>query len=53
MSCPGVRAGINGRMEVMGKGDRRMNMVPKMCTHVIKYKNDTCWNYFRNQGRRG
>jgi hypothetical protein len=30
----------------VGKGDRRMNMVQIMCTHVCKFKNDT-WH----QGR--
>jgi hypothetical protein len=25
----------------------------KMCTHVSKCKNDTCWNYFRDRGREG
>jgi hypothetical protein len=28
--------------EVLGKRDRRINMVQKMCTHVCKCKNDTC-----------
>jgi hypothetical protein len=22
-----------------------MNMVQKLCTHVCKCKNDTCWNF--------
>jgi hypothetical protein len=37
---------------VVGKRDRRMNMVQKMCTHVCKCKNNSCWNHSRNQGRR-
>jgi hypothetical protein len=28
--------------EVMRKGGRRVNTVQKPCTHVSKYKNDTC-----------
>jgi hypothetical protein len=31
-----------GGGEVVGKGDRRMNMVKIMHTHVCKCKNDTC-----------
>jgi hypothetical protein len=32
----------SGRGEVVGKGDRRVNIVQKLCTHLYKYKNDTC-----------
>jgi hypothetical protein len=35
--------GIRGRMEVAGKGGRRVNIVQKMCT-------DVHLNYSRNQG---
>jgi hypothetical protein len=31
-----------GRMEMAEKGDRRVNMVQILCTHVWKCKNDAC-----------
>jgi hypothetical protein len=34
--------GTSGRGKVAGKGDRRVNMVQKMGTHVHKCKNETC-----------
>jgi hypothetical protein len=34
--------------EVAGKRGRRMNKMQKLCTHVCKCKNSTCWNYSRN-----
>jgi hypothetical protein len=34
--------GINGKEEVLEKGCRRVNTVHKLCTHVCKWKNDTC-----------
>jgi mannose/cellobiose epimerase-like protein (N-acyl-D-glucosamine 2-epimerase family) len=34
---------------MFGKGGRRVNMLQKICTHVSKRKNDTCWNYSRNR----
>jgi hypothetical protein len=32
----------SGRGELVGKGGRRVSMVPKMYTPVYKCKNDTC-----------
>jgi hypothetical protein len=37
-SCPGGKAGISGREEVMGKEGRRMNTVQKMSTLACKCK---------------
>jgi hypothetical protein len=39
-SCLG--AGKSGRGEDIRKGCRRMNMVEIICTHVRKWKNETC-----------
>jgi hypothetical protein len=36
---------------VAGKGDRRVNTVQTLCTHVCKCKNDTCRNCSTNWGR--
>jgi hypothetical protein len=36
------RVGTSGRVEVVGKGGRRVNTVQKLSTHVCKYKNYTC-----------
>jgi hypothetical protein len=36
---------------VAGEKGRMMKMMKIMYTHVCKYKNDTCWNCSRNQGR--
>jgi hypothetical protein len=44
--------GTSGRGEIMGKGHGRVNIVQILCTHVCKWKNDTCWNYSKN-GRNG
>jgi hypothetical protein len=33
--------GNSGKGEVAGKGDRRVNIVQKMCTHICKCKNNT------------
>jgi hypothetical protein len=30
----------------------RVNIVQILCTHVCKLKNETCWKYYRNGGRR-
>jgi hypothetical protein len=35
-------AGNGGSVPVAGKGYRRVNAVQILCTHVCKYKNDTC-----------
>jgi hypothetical protein len=32
------------------KGHGRVNIVQILCTYVCKWKNDTCWNYSRNEG---
>jgi hypothetical protein len=41
-TAPVLRVGTSGLEENVGKGYRRVNMVQKMCTHVCKWKNDTC-----------
>jgi hypothetical protein len=45
--------GTNERGEEVGKGHGKVNIVQILCTHVCKWKNDTCRNYSRNGGRRG
>jgi hypothetical protein len=42
-----------GGGEEMRKGCRRVNIVQILCTHVCKWKNDTCGNYSRNGRRAG
>jgi hypothetical protein len=42
--------GISGRRENIRKGCKRVNLVEILCTHVQKWKNETCWNYSRNGG---
>jgi hypothetical protein len=42
--------GTSRRREDMGKRHRKMNMLPILCTHVCKWKSETCWNYSRNEG---
>jgi hypothetical protein len=37
--------------EDMGRGCRRVNTVQILCTHVYKWRNETCWNYSRNVGK--
>jgi hypothetical protein len=39
--------GTSGRGEEAGKGCKKVNMMHILCTHVCKWKNDTCWNYSR------
>jgi hypothetical protein len=34
--------GTSGRGEEVGKRCRRVNMVKTLCTHVCKWKNETC-----------
>jgi hypothetical protein len=46
------RVGTSGSGEKVGKGHRRVNMVKILCTHICKWKNDTCSNYSRNEGKR-
>jgi hypothetical protein len=41
---------VEGR-KILGKGCRRVAMVQILCTHVCKWKNETCLNYSRNGGR--
>jgi hypothetical protein len=48
-SCLG--AGTSGRRKDIRKGCRRVNMVEILCTHVCKWKNETCRNDSRNRGR--
>jgi hypothetical protein len=43
-SCPGGEGWHHWEGGGGGKGGRRMNMVQKMCTHICKCKNGTCWN---------
>jgi hypothetical protein len=42
--------GLTG--EERRKGCKRVNMLKILCTHVSKWKNETCGNYSRN-GERG
>jgi hypothetical protein len=37
-----VGVGTSGRWEDVGKGCGRVNTVQILCTHVCKWKNDTC-----------
>jgi hypothetical protein len=37
-----VRVGTSGRGEEVGKVCRKVNIVQILCTHVCKWKNDTC-----------
>jgi hypothetical protein len=32
---------------------KRVNMMQILCTHACKWKNDICWNWFRNVGDGG
>jgi hypothetical protein len=34
---------ISGMEEELEAGYGRMNIVQMLCTHVCKWKNDTCW----------
>jgi hypothetical protein len=34
----------------VGKWYAKVNIVQILCTHVCKWKNDTCLNYSRNGG---
>jgi hypothetical protein len=43
--------GTGGRGEDVGIGCRRANMVPILCTHICKWKNEDWCNYSRNGGR--
>jgi hypothetical protein len=36
--------------EGVGKGCRKESMVQILCTHVCRWKNETCQNYSRNGG---
>jgi hypothetical protein len=47
-SCEGE--GYHWEGEEVGKGGRKVNMVQILCTHVCKWKNETCGNYSRNGG---
>jgi hypothetical protein len=42
--------GTSGRREDVGKGCRRVTIVQTLCTHVCKWKNETCGNCSRNEG---
>jgi hypothetical protein len=44
------RTGISGRGRCWGKGVGEWIWSNKICTHVIKWKNYTCWNHSRNWG---
>jgi hypothetical protein len=39
---PGWGVGISGRGEDVGKECRRVNIVQIFCTHIKKWKNETC-----------
>jgi hypothetical protein len=43
------RVGASGRGKEVGRGYRRVNMVPILCTHVCKWKKESCCNYSRNE----
>jgi hypothetical protein len=45
--------GTSGMGEDVGRGYRRVNMVQILFTHVYKWKNDACCNYFSNGRREG
>jgi hypothetical protein len=49
MTGPAWGFGTSGR----GRMCRRMNMVQILCSHVCKWKNDTCWNCCRKRGKGG
>jgi hypothetical protein len=38
--------------ENIRKGCRRMNLVEILCSHVWKWKNETCWNYSKYWGEK-
>jgi hypothetical protein len=40
--CGEGRVGTTGRREEVDKGCRKVNMVQILCTHVCKWKNETC-----------
>jgi hypothetical protein len=46
---PGKRVVISGGKE-MGKGYGKVNIVQILCTHVCKWKIDTCGRYSRSGG---
>jgi hypothetical protein len=50
-SCLGRALDTSEEAENVGIVCRRMNMVAVLCAHVCKWKNETCFNYFRNAGR--
>jgi hypothetical protein len=53
-SCLGKGSGLQQwEGEVTGKGEKRVNTMQKIFTHVCKCKNDTCGNYSRNGGTEG
>jgi hypothetical protein len=37
--------------EDIRKGCRRVNVMEILCTHVCKWRNETCRNYSKNGGR--
>jgi hypothetical protein len=43
----------SGRGQEVGKGHGRVNVVQIVCTHVCKWKNDTCLNCSRNREEEG
>jgi hypothetical protein len=49
----GAALGTSGRWEDVEKGYRKLNILQMLCTHVCKWKNETCWNYSRNGGKEG
>jgi hypothetical protein len=45
----GEGIGISERVEKEEKGHGRVNMVQIPCTHVCKWKNETCRKYSMNE----
>jgi hypothetical protein len=52
-ACPALGFGTSGSREDVGRACRRVNMVPILCTHVCKWKNEVCLNYPKNGKKRG
>jgi hypothetical protein len=44
--------GTNGKGEDTKRRSQKVNMVDIFCTHVCKWKNETCCEYSSNRGKR-
>jgi hypothetical protein len=49
---PVLGVGTSSRGLDVGIWCRRMNMVQMLCTHLYKWKNETCLNHSKNEVRR-